>query len=123
MLEGQVDNAACPAIDVKIVMTLGTPKNSSGKVPVLMMFSFFGSGRGPGAARPGAAQAPPRRFGPPGPSARETLVKAGWGYALISPVSIQAAWRQHDGGHTDAPNVTHFITWAERHLRRSAAAD
>jgi hypothetical protein len=23
------------------------------------------------------------------------------------------AWRQHDGGHTDGPNVAHFIRWAE----------
>ncbi len=23
------------------------------------------------------------------------------------------AWRQHDGGHTDGPNVEHFIQWAE----------
>lgn len=23
------------------------------------------------------------------------------------------AWRQHDGGHTDGPNVGHFIRWAE----------
>jgi GH35 family endo-1,4-beta-xylanase/lysophospholipase L1-like esterase len=23
------------------------------------------------------------------------------------------AWRQHDGGHTDGPNVEHFIRWAE----------
>ena len=22
------------------------------------------------------------------------------------------AWRQHDGGHTDTPNMTHFINWA-----------
>ncbi len=22
------------------------------------------------------------------------------------------AWRQHDGGHTDEPNVEHFIRWA-----------
>ncbi len=21
------------------------------------------------------------------------------------------AWRQHDGGHTDGPNVEHFIRW------------
>lgn len=26
------------------------------------------------------------------------------------------AWRQHDGGHTDAPNMTHFINWAEEHF-------
>ncbi|WP_425395855.1 alpha/beta hydrolase family protein [Aeoliella sp.] len=24
------------------------------------------------------------------------------------------AWRQHDGGHTDLPNVPHFIGWMER---------
>jgi hypothetical protein len=23
------------------------------------------------------------------------------------------AWRQHDGGHTDAPNISHFIRWVE----------
>jgi hypothetical protein len=23
------------------------------------------------------------------------------------------AWRQHDGGHTDLPNIEHFIKWAE----------
>ena len=26
----------------------------------------------------------------------------------------QLAWRQHDGGHTDAPNVKYFIQWADR---------
>lgn len=24
------------------------------------------------------------------------------------------AWRQHDGGHTDAPNMKYFIEWASR---------
>lgn len=28
----------------------------------------------------------------------------------------QLAWRQHDGGHTDAPNYVHFIPWASRLL-------
>ena len=23
------------------------------------------------------------------------------------------AWRQHDGGHTDAPNIEHFLRWAK----------
>ena len=27
------------------------------------------------------------------------------------------AWRQHDGGHTDGPNVEHFIRWAEGQSR------
>jgi hypothetical protein len=26
----------------------------------------------------------------------------------------QLAWRQHDGGHTDAPNMKYFIQWADR---------
>jgi hypothetical protein len=26
------------------------------------------------------------------------------------------AWRQHDGGHTDSPNIKHFIRWAEEHF-------
>ncbi|MBB4079591.1 hypothetical protein GGR28_002216 [Lewinella aquimaris] len=26
------------------------------------------------------------------------------------------AWRQHDGGHTDQPNIQHFIPWANRVL-------
>jgi hypothetical protein len=28
----------------------------------------------------------------------------------------QLAWRQHDGGHTDAPNVKYFIAWADRFM-------
>lgn len=30
----------------------------------------------------------------------------------------ELAWRQHDGGHTDAPNVKYFIEWANRMLKR-----
>jgi hypothetical protein len=30
----------------------------------------------------------------------------------------QLAWRQHDGGHTDEPNVVHFIKWANRNYGR-----
>ena len=28
----------------------------------------------------------------------------------------QLAWRQHDGGHTDAPNFKYFIPWASKQL-------
>jgi hypothetical protein len=31
------------------------------------------------------------------------------------------AWRQHDGGHTDQPNMKYFIAWANRQLGYSAA--
>ena len=30
----------------------------------------------------------------------------------------QLAWRQHDGGHTDAPNMKYFIEWADRFIVR-----
>ena len=26
------------------------------------------------------------------------------------------AWRQHDGGHTDAPNMKYFIKWASEKI-------
>jgi hypothetical protein len=29
------------------------------------------------------------------------------------------AWRQHDGGHTDAPNVKYFIAWADKFIGHS----
>jgi hypothetical protein len=28
----------------------------------------------------------------------------------------QLAWRQHDGGHTDAPNMKYFIQWADTNI-------
>jgi hypothetical protein len=28
----------------------------------------------------------------------------------------QLAWRQHEGGHTDAPNFKSFIPWANKFL-------
>jgi len=28
----------------------------------------------------------------------------------------QLAWRQHDGGHTDAPNMKYFIQWADKNI-------
>ncbi|HYM94197.1 MAG TPA: hypothetical protein VET23_08665, partial [Chitinophagaceae bacterium] len=28
----------------------------------------------------------------------------------------QLAWRQHDGGHTDAPNYKYFVPWASKFL-------
>lgn len=29
----------------------------------------------------------------------------------------ELAWRQHDGGHTDAPNVKYFIAWADKFMK------
>jgi len=41
-LIGEVDNSGCPAISVKIHMTLVTPANAKGPVPVLMQFTRAG---------------------------------------------------------------------------------
>ncbi|HEY4335923.1 MAG TPA: sialate O-acetylesterase [Puia sp.] len=32
----------------------------------------------------------------------------------------QLAWRQHDGGHTDAPNVKYFLAWVDKYIGHSA---
>ena len=81
---GHADNSAYPAINVDIQMTLVTPANAKGPVPVLMMFG------GGGLPEPASANAP-------APVARNghlpstvQLIAAGWGYASINPDSIQA---------------------------------
>ena len=92
-LVGHVDNSSCPSINVDIQMTLVTPANAKGRVPVLMMFGGFGGGGFP--RRPGEP-APTNRFGAFGggnfadPPSTEQLIAAGWGYATIVPNSIQA---------------------------------
>ncbi|MGV3540347.1 MAG: alpha/beta hydrolase family protein [Rufibacter sp.] len=34
----------------------------------------------------------------------------------------ELAWRQHDGGHTDAPNIKYFIQWAAKMMKQKAAS-
>jgi len=92
-LEGQVDNSACPSIEVNIAMTLVTPKEAKEPVPVLMMYTFGLGGPRRGSSPPasgGRRPGPGGGFGPRGPSSQQMLIEAGWGYATISPASIQA---------------------------------
>jgi hypothetical protein len=90
-LVGHVDNSAYPDITVNIQLTLVTPASAKHPVPVLMMFSGFGPGGLP--RRPG--EPAPRPFGPFGggtfadPPSTEQLIADGWGYASLSPGSIQ----------------------------------
>jgi hypothetical protein len=63
-LIGKVDNSACPAITVTIQLTLVLPADAKGPVPVMM---DFGGGGG-----------------------QQQYLTKGWGYALLSPGSIQA---------------------------------
>jgi hypothetical protein len=77
-LVGHVDNSSYPAIAVDIQMVVVTPANATKKVPTLMMF-------GNAALPPSPAPSPDA----PASSAQQ-LIAAGWGYASISPTSIQA---------------------------------
>jgi hypothetical protein len=87
---GHVDNTSFPAIAVDVQMALVTPADARGPVPVMIM---FGGGGVPQAA--GGPPPPPGRGGPPpAPNAdlpaTEQLIADGWGFASLSPVSIQA---------------------------------
>ncbi len=83
-LVGHVDNSACPGISVDIRLTLATPANASGPVPVVMEFGFGAFPRGPGSRPGGPATAPA------GPTWQDQVAQRGWGYAIIVPNSIQA---------------------------------
>jgi len=85
-LVGHVDNTSFPAISVEIQMTLVTPADATGPVPVMMM---FGGGGLPGVA-PANGKAPPAPAPGPDPAATQQLIADGWGYASINPGSIQA---------------------------------
>jgi hypothetical protein len=98
-LIGAVDNSAFPDITVDIQMTLVTPVGATRPVPVMMMFGGrSGMPPAPGTPPPAARGFGPGRGGPPGgpppgpqdPPATAQLIASGWGYATISPGSIQA---------------------------------
>jgi len=40
----------------------------------------------------------------------------------VSLLEGELAWRQHDGGHTDAPNFKYFIPWANRLIKQTPSA-
>lgn len=80
-LVGHVDNSSYPSIKVDIQLTLGTPANAKGPVPVIMEFGFvFPPGFNP--PRDTSRNAPP--------SWQQQLLAKGWGYAVIVPTSFQA---------------------------------
>lgn len=93
-LVGHVDNSSYPQVKVDIQLTLGTPVNAKGPVPVMMQFGFAFGGRGRGPAT-GPATAQARGRGPTsgpgaGPTWQQQLIAKGWGYAVLTPTSVQA---------------------------------
>jgi hypothetical protein len=104
-LVGRVDNSSYTNITVNIQMTLSTPADATGPVPVMMQFGFAGfggsgfGGRGRGGLGGtngfGGTNGPGRGgfgggFGGGGPSWQQQVLAKGWGYAVISPNSVQA---------------------------------
>ncbi len=81
-LAGHVDNSSYPQITVDIQVSLTTPANATGPVPVIMEFGFIGGF----PRRPGAPAPPP----PTGPTWQEQVLAKGWGYAILAPNSVQA---------------------------------
>ena len=87
-LVGHVDNSSYPLISVDIQLTLTTPANAAGPVPVVMEFGLD----------PEALAAMKKRFSEAqwaafmgnGPPWQQQVAAKGWGYATLIPTSIQA---------------------------------
>ncbi len=79
-LIGHVDNSSYPLIAVNIRLTLTTPANAAGPVPIILKFSSSA------APPPSAARA--SRPGPAEPW-KQLILGKGWGYAILSTASIQ----------------------------------
>jgi hypothetical protein len=93
-LVGHVDNSAYPLVSVDIQVSLTTPAEAAGPVPVMMQFGFnFGAMGGPGRRRAttGAATQPGRPGFPiaAGPTWQQQVLAKGWGYAVLTPTSVQ----------------------------------
>ncbi|HEY0379786.1 MAG TPA: hypothetical protein VGC87_22910 [Pyrinomonadaceae bacterium] len=77
-LVGHVDNSSYPLVKVDIDLTLTTPANAKGPVPVIMEFGWVW----------------PKNFKPPqpppGPTWQQQVLARGWGYAVLIPTTVQA---------------------------------
>ena len=82
-LTGHVDNASYPDLKVDIQLTLTTPANAKGPVPVIMEFGFVFP---PGFRMPAPPAGTPAQTGP---TWQQQLLAKGWGYAIIVPTSYQ----------------------------------
>ncbi len=85
-LVGHVDNSIDPQIAVNIKMVLCTPAHAAGPVPIVMELAFDKDFE---AGLTAASEADSTASGHYGISLRP-LLKRGWGFAMLSPTSIQA---------------------------------
>jgi len=88
-LLGHVDNSTDPDIKVDIDLTLSTPANAKGPVPVIMEFGFSREFMAQMAKRfpqMGAGGGPANQ----GATWQQQVLGKGWGYAELIPTSYQA---------------------------------
>src|SRR5262245_37325885 len=78
---GHVDNSSYPLVNVDVQLSLTTPANAVGPVPVIMELSFVFA---PGFRFPAGVQPPD------GPTWQARVLSQGWGYASLIPTSVQA---------------------------------
>jgi hypothetical protein len=86
-LVGHVDNARDPAINVDIDLTLTTPANAKGPVPVMMELSF--SRQFLASIARMIPEMAPNAQANQGPTWQQQLLARGWGYAEYVPTSVQ----------------------------------
>jgi hypothetical protein len=87
-LVGHVDNASYPPVTVDIQLTLSTPTNAIGPVPVIMDFGW--SAEQLAAMRKHFTEAQLAAIAGNGPSWQQQVLSKGWGYAILIPITIQA---------------------------------
>jgi len=85
-LAGHVDNSAYPPIKVAIQLTLTTPLNALGPVPVVMELSFSPEFMAAIAKRIPEMTAAANK----GPTWQQQVLAKGWGYAVLIPSTVQA---------------------------------
>jgi hypothetical protein len=87
-LAGHVDNSAYPKIAVTMELTLTTPANASGPVPVIIELAF--SKEFMAAIARSIPEMMPGGPGNEGPTWQQQVLARGWGYAILTPTSFQA---------------------------------
>lgn len=80
-LVGHVDNRSYPSVMVDIRLTLSVPDSAKGAVPVVMEFGF---------QFPQGFRMPSSKAAGNEPSWQQQVLERGWGWAVISPYSVQA---------------------------------
>jgi hypothetical protein len=85
---GHLDNSTYPLIIVDVQLSLTTPEEAAGPVPVIMEFGLGVAAQA--ALRARFTDAQWAVFQGTGPSWQSQVLSKGWGYAILIPTSVQA---------------------------------